>query len=365
VEGRHGYVSATDGLHIFDLARPGAPREVARYESLTHAGSVALGRTYVVVLESHDTDGLNEGALHVFDIADPTNPRRLGAVRLNRPGALDVGDRYAVVTSGEPRPERPSEPGVYIVDLANPAHPTVVGTAIMPPSWRIALNGALAYMVAPGVITILDLSDPTHPVEVSRLGTGSQAGPVENEPWRGVAVNGSYLYVGANDRPPPGSGGQTTGKLLVFDVSNPAKPVRIASVPSSPYPDTVAIRGRHAYVSGLGLRVFDVADPRNPREIGRFDGSPCPRFEGVSLDGGRAYGVTQFAGLRILDVSDPSAPKHVLTDTTIDWTIDATAAARGFVYVVDTGGLRVYRDAVPPDAPGQHRQGCPFQQQGS
>ena len=104
-----------------------------------------------------------------------------------------------------------------------------------------------------------------------------------------VAVQGSYAYVAARLR------------LLVLDVSNPAKPVRVGQ--SALFPNVVqdlALAGNYAYVADGegGLRIIDIANPAAPAEVGFYDTPGSAR--GVAVAGDTIYVADVGGGLDIL-----------------------------------------------------------------
>lgn len=132
-------------------------------------------------------------------------------------------------------------------------------------------------------------------------------------PAMAVAVAGNHAYVAA------GSGG-----LIVLDVSNPAKPVRVGSYWASGVTRCVQVSGSRAYVArtvreGGGciaesrgrFDVLDVTDPAKPKLLGSH---PMPRsIVDLQIVGQLAYVVTlaqhsggESSGMEVLDVSDPT-----------------------------------------------------------
>lgn len=170
-----------------------------------------------------------------------------------------------------------------------------------------------------------------------------------------VALWDNYLFV-----TPQAS---TAGRFLVYDVSNPASPVRLAStdwLDDGPFNDLevvgnivfaagnglcilnasdlykfdeqvsstivgsyikgtpvcgVTIQGRHAYVavgcllgSDEGLHIVDVSNVSRPQRVG-FCG--VGGAEKVVVQGNYAYVAAGYGGLHIIDVSNPSRPAPI------------------------------------------------------
>ncbi len=116
--------------------------------------------------------------------------------------AVAVQGHYAYIGVG---------PRLVIVDISNPAQPIVVGQTRVLPNLisDIALAGSYAYIAnSDSGLRIINMSDPTQPVEVGFYDTPGSAG--------GVAVMGSYAYIA------DGYFG-----LRIVNVSNPANPYEV------------------------------------------------------------------------------------------------------------------------------------------
>jgi hypothetical protein len=147
----------------------------------------------------------------------------------------------------------------------------------------VAVSGSYAY-VADGSsgLRVVDVSNPTNPVEVGYCNTPSIA-------W-GVAVAGSYAYIADGD-----SG------LRVIDVSNPGVPVERSHCNTVSRARGVAVAGNYAFVAAemAGLRVIDISEPSNPQERGSYD---TPGYaNGVAVSGNYAYVADGTTGLLIIE----------------------------------------------------------------
>jgi len=162
--------------------------------------------------------------------------------------------------------------------------------------WTLACGAKVvdsyAYCAFFGGLAILDVADPHHPVEISRLycpGNG-----------RGVDVSGDYAYL-ADER----SG------LQIIDVSDPYHPFIAACYDTPGRACDVTVRDALAYVAdgpgyGSGLVILDVSDPVAPTFLGNFSaGGQC---EKCTISGDYAYIGGIYYGLDIVDISDPENP---------------------------------------------------------
>ncbi|MEO0096015.1 MAG: T9SS type A sorting domain-containing protein [candidate division WOR-3 bacterium] len=201
----------------------------------------------------------------------------------------------------------------------------------------------LCFLSSGGGVYILDISDPTGPVELSRIKT--RGGPILGlyflanflylsdwsygfEIWNvsnpnfptkiggcpiqgglllgdgawGLAVSPPYAYVVSKD-----------AGLVVVDISNPTFPFEVSRCDLPGQSTAVVLSGEHAYVAYSGhneLAIIDITDPLNPILVGN-----CPIMftpVDVTIAGSYAYvcGLSWFHTftLAIIDVSTPSNP---------------------------------------------------------
>ncbi|MFQ5879413.1 MAG: carboxypeptidase regulatory-like domain-containing protein [Dehalococcoidia bacterium] len=170
------------------------------------------------------------------------------------------------------------------------ADPTLVGTLGGGPrdARDVFVSGGFAYVADfQSGLRIVDVSDPTDPVEVGLLDTPDTA--------YGVFVSADLVFVADQD-----SG------LRVVDLSTPSAPVEVG-LDTFGLAWDVFVSGDLAFLpAGVGgLRIVDVSTPSAPVEAGSL-ALPSDALD-VFVAGGLAY-VADAAGLRIVDVFTPTAP---------------------------------------------------------
>lgn len=145
---------------------------------------------------------------------------------------------------------------------------------------------------------VYDVSDPLNPVLTSRFNGESAHG--------NFVVHNNYGYATTID---PGN------KLLVFDLSNPAKPVLKTSL--TPNPDTdlfdVAVQGNYLYVVGRsGLHIYSISNPELPVRIAFLAlGSSAYGNYGIYIKPGSSTAIINNrtdGNLYSVDISNPAAP---------------------------------------------------------
>ena len=289
----------------------------------------------------------DEGVL-IWDISDPVNPRKLGQFRTGGTGThrnFYSGGSYVHLAAGMPG----YDGNIYvIININDPAQPVEDGRWWVPGQHTaggkkphnpyISLHGPpyvvdnWAYLPygSEGMI-ILDISDVSKPVEVSRLSFSppfhSQFGmhSVLPLPEKGLA------YVNSEDT---SYGKGPLHHASIVDISDSSNPMLLSLFPE-PIPPVNAIyrdffqkggwsgpyninilqhnkdvekQGKLFYIAhfNAGLRVYNVKDPRLPVEVGYFM-PPEPR---------KRYG---------------PMPEGELVTQTEDVLVDR----RGFIYITD------------------------------
>ena len=136
---------------------------------------------------------------------------------------------------------------LVVLDLANRAYPRWVADLPLPTS-DMVVQDPLAYVVGRGGFTVLDLSDPWRPVSVATLPTEATPGA--------VAAAGDRAYFAVFER------------IHVVDVSEPAAPRPLGDLRLSTRVQSIVVRGAYAYVAASdGLHIINVADSRALREV--------------------------------------------------------------------------------------------------
>lgn len=189
--------------------------------------------------------------------------------------------------------------------------------------------------------------DPRYPTEAPPPTPEPQREAQAVEPIGAVTVAGNYAYVAHGAR------------LEVYDVADPAQPVRLArSERLAAAVTNVVLSGSYAYVGAGsyryaepgGLYVFDLSDPQQPRQVTRLE-LPGSIID-VVVQEQHAYVTTQHAptnvqpqagALHIIALDQPAAPRLVghlpLTDRAPQLVIHDTYAylgtRSGYLHIVD------------------------------
>ena len=247
----HAYISAGRTLTIWDVSDPAAPERRGSYTFPEEIWGFRLAgsRAYV---------GANFYGLGILDISDPAAPALIGAHKtLGQTKIGAVFDTKVVLID--------HMEGLVMIDVSNEAEPVVLGSFFLDGYARDVVTwGSFAYAVdSPSGLYVFDLSRPGPPEPVSVL--HAPRTPRFIEASAGAANGGPALVCGA--------GG---GNLQIYDVSDPAAPVRAATFPTPGIAQRVSLDGPVAYVADgrAGVQIVDLSTPSEPSLVSSF---PTPR----------------------------------------------------------------------------------------
>jgi len=162
--------------------------------------------------------------------------------------------------------------------------------------YDIFVSGRYAYVTnyGGGTLSIVDVTDPLRPSEISTVSVGTS-------PYS-VYVSGHYAYT-AN---------YNAGTISVVDVSNHAVP-KIAATFSISKPAGIYVSGRYAYVTNFDSSTISVVDVSNPLSLA-FVASTTAGTNPLQIyvQGNYAYVANRGSSyISIIDISNPSAPRNV------------------------------------------------------
>ncbi len=391
VHGNHVIITdATFGIRILDVSKPSEIEEVAgipHNQTDVFFSRLNISDGYLYYLQDGDISGKR---LIVLDLSDPELPSEIGSYEME--GAwwfygFDYCEGWGCIAGGKGGlhivefsvPDSISETAIYdpydlnsgltvsgnhafvgtymddlvIIDISNPSSPVEVTGVEFPdsPIKQISVYGDHLYV--PGVevdkemgVSVLDISDPTDPVEI--IHWSSQLGYLET-PFN-VERYENYAFVSC-----------ALGGVEIFDVTQIDQPVFLdnwtlwdAATNQNFGVTNVKIAWPYLFAPdrAFGLYVLNVSDPSNIIEVANCQTPGEAMWADISDDHQHIYIADGEAGLRIINVSNPLAPVEVGYHDQILEMANHVAVYGDSVYVSDGGqiGLHVF-DVSDPAAP--------------
>ncbi|MGK0205797.1 MAG: hypothetical protein ACI9S9_004890, partial [Planctomycetota bacterium] len=232
------YVAARGGsLQLIDVSNPAKPTLIKAlgFPNEVFATTVVGSMLYVACGRAHGREE-DTGLVVAWDISEPRNPIVKGWV--------DTPDLALEITvSGTLAYVSCRHAGLVIVDFANAAKPKIIGTVDTPgESLEAVVSGSTVFLAdGEAGMQVINVTDPKHAKIIATTRTGSHA-------W-GITRAGTSVIV-ADVR-----------GLLVFDVSNPNRPVAKGRARMAGSPFGVAVAGELAYVGADdgGLQIVNLA----------------------------------------------------------------------------------------------------------
>jgi len=356
---------AVDGLGVYDLVSPAAPRPIGRLPIAGARSVVASGSRAIVLTTS---------GLAIVDLGDPARPVLLADVPGAVSAAAVTDDGYAIIagTSGVSVVDI-SEPTGAAIDAVPVAavscmaiagdiacvldagslrllrlrvlgRPSVLGEAVVAGSaGGIALAGGTAFVAA--------RSSGLHVVEVSEQGSRRAVRPAAVFGARfaeDVAASGSIAYV---------ADGAAGLRIVAVEPGDPGTEGRRAREVSAFQPGgvvhAVSVSGRLACIAAgpAGVRVLDVSDPAVPRQLASI---PSPDARDVALEGSGLLVAAAPAGLRGFALADPPGPA---TPSAPPATSTRVSAGKGWALAVGGEGVSLldWTEAAAPRITGFYR----------
>ena len=242
---------------------------------------------------------------------------------------------YVVTESRTTIPPYASMNGLQIIRMTDPEHPVLATTYTTNflSSHTVTVDTSRALLVCNGTnnsagqatgMRFLSLANPEAPLEVGRWPMTSPPTPalhyVHDSVFRGNRLFASSVYVGIQ---------------RVFDTTNPALPVELASwtYPGAYYshnswPDS---SGNYLYVTdeqnGQTLRVFDITNLASPSLVSEWTSNPQAIIHNAHVRGHELYLANYTEGIRVLDLTDPAYPAEFA------WADTRAGAAGGYAGV--------------------------------
>jgi len=102
-----------------------------------------------------------------------------------------------------------------------------------------------------------------------------------------------------------------SGRLSVFDISNPGDPQLISTLDDIPHGRQIELAKGIAYITARenGVFIVDVSDDESPRLLCHYD--PIEVATGVDVSGDILFVACRGHGVELIDVRNPAEPRHL------------------------------------------------------
>jgi len=312
-EGRLYVTGGEDGVQVFDVTVPFDPQALPPLVTLTETLDIEIaGEGLLCVAMGH-------AGIAYLDVSDPDRMSELAAIEA-------AGLAVSIEVDGPLAMVRLQGAGFAVFDHSDPTRPDRLATVELPvPVTGVELSGGLGFVVdQSGSLIVYDMSEPASPVEIGRL--------EGFESPQSVLVQDKVGVVSAADG------------LHTVDLSDPANPMLLGSVPLATAAFEMELVGRYVFLAlaERGLAIVDLVDPSAPDVIGRRNNAGFT--VDVSVLGSEVY-LSGQDRILVADASSPEQPFYVvelLVDTSVNF-VFGVAALGDRVYTTSTrGGVRVY-----------------------
>lgn len=304
-ENNYAYVASYNGsgVVIIDITNPDAPRVAGRYDP----GAGGRFQDVVVINGIGYFSSENDGGVHIVDVRNPAATVLLSQITQAQQGFPRVHELF--VADGILYEADARTPRVKVFDVRDPQFPVFVRNIDTTDSLFIhnitAMNGRL-YTSGWGGKT--DIYDVRNIISAPPFFLGSiDSGRNSHSSW--VSSDG-VLLASARET--------ADGDVRLFDVSNPANPVQLATITANSL-GTDAFSPHNPYIIGhllfvswyqAGTQVMDISNPSSPKLVGSFDTFPG---QVNGFDGN--WGVYPFLALDRVLLSDMDAGLFVVDFT--------------------------------------------------
>ena len=270
------------GFFIWDISNPLHPIKAGYLDISAYQIAISNNLAYVAS---------GRQGMTIVDISDPEHPAALGIFRPDTPDGLSITQ---IIVRNSIAYVLDWSHGLWIVDVQNPAEPISLGLVDISAA-HFDLVGDNAFLGYGSTLKIINITNPAQPQLI-----GSYS--VVQEESTSVLVSGQYAYW------------FTWQRLHILDISDPTSPVEEANIYYPGVADSVFYLDDKLYVSSRagGLNVIDISDATNPEVTGSYDppGGVCD----VAVSGHHAYladcySVYGVEGLRVVDITHAKLPQ--------------------------------------------------------
>lgn len=221
--------------------------------------------------------------------------------------------------------------GLRILDISDPSTPVSLSKLVLPGIvWSVSVSGDYAYVAAGKAgLCIVNIADPANPVISSTISLSGSAYDLE--------VSGDNVFIAAGE-----------AGMWIVNVSDPANPFRAYHYSLQGLTRGLFLDNNRIYLASTqGIVIVNVTDPYAPFLVGTWS-SLVQTFD-VSVSGNYAYVAAGAVGFWILDISNPASPSEVESLLMSGNLVTDVQVSGNYAYVADYGrGLFLVADVSNP-----------------
>jgi hypothetical protein len=189
------------------------------------------------------------GDLYTYDITNPANPVRTFSLGMST-GDIILDGNIAYVSQNNTQPQ------LNVIDTSVQPQASILGSVNIDAAGSLAKTGNLIFMAynnlsSVDVLETINVINSASPSVLYDAGSGITFGTPNDR----ITICGNALYIAAG-----------TNGLRIMDISNPASPSLVLTIPALLSISDVAVYNGYLYTAdgASGIRVFDISNPLNP-----------------------------------------------------------------------------------------------------
>jgi len=270
----YAFVADNDGITVIDISDP---NDISWLTTIDLPSS-AFGLQ--IVDNTAYVAGSNEG-FYIIDISDIYNPLILGHHSHNGTAhKVFVLENLAFVAD--------YYSGLRIYDITNSSNPILECLYYETGNiWDVAVRSNIAYVANPYGLEVLNVSNPSAPVQLSVL-------PFSYDSTH-LSIHGDKLFVGRH-----GQG------INVYDISTPSSPSFISSYWDDDEGEELGLRSNDTILcvaDNYGIELFDISGLPTISKLAEYRDGVGAAHD-LELDGNYIYAVDGLTGIFVLEISN-------------------------------------------------------------
>ncbi|MHA1199711.1 MAG: LVIVD repeat-containing protein [Candidatus Heimdallarchaeaceae archaeon] len=276
IEENYAFVADNDGISVIDISDP---TDISRLTIIDFPSAV-FG---LQIIGNFAYVGGSNAGFYILDITDIYNPITLG--HHNHTGAaikVFIQDDFAFVTD--------YFSGLSIYDISNKSDPIFeyhyIGVGSI---WDVVVLSDVAYIANPYSVEVLNVTDPTSPVQIMTLSNTYDA--------THLSISGDKLFVGKH-----GQG------LSVYDISVPTTPILLGSYSDDDGGEELGLRGNDTFLcvaDNYGIELFDLTSLPTITKLAEYRDGVGAAHD-LEFVGNYIYAVDGETGIFVLEIVSES-----------------------------------------------------------